>query len=167
LPIHLKGKLQMTRQEPQPFETQPIYTKLWDQLKNFPQGLAVGSGDPPQVSGPAAAALISAAFSAFILMVSQHLTLLFKPLEPIVWSLGYWIPGSKTADRIYGDIGSYSGKETVMLISWLLSWAILSQLWKHQPIRTRTIFFWLFTFFVAATVMNWHPLFPYMPLMPK
>lgn len=157
----------MTKETPQDFESLPIYVEIWNQLKNFPPGLAAGSANPPKVSGPAAAALVSAAFSAFLLMVNQHLASIFKPWDEIVWSLGDWIPGSKNPDPISGEIGSYSGKETVMLIGWLLSWAILSQVWKYRQIRTRTIFFCLFAFFVAATVMNWHPLFPYLPLMPK
>ncbi|NEP14273.1 MAG: hypothetical protein F6K14_29585 [Symploca sp. SIO2C1] len=145
----------------------PLYVRGWNWLKNFPRGLAAGSRQSPTVSGPAAAALVSAAFSCFLLMVNQHLTSIFKAWNEIIWNLGSWIPGSRNPDPLYGEIGSYSGKETVMLIGWLLSWFILSKLWQHQQIKTKTIFFCLFTFMVAATVMNWHPLFPYLPLMPK
>lgn len=136
-------------------------------LKKLPQELADGSQNNPQVSGPAAAALISAAFSCFILMVNQHFTSIFKAWNDIIWDLGGWIPGSRNPDPIYGEIGSYSGKETVMLITWLASWFILHQLWKNKQIKFPTIFVCLFAFLVAATVMNWHPLFPYLPLMPK
>ena len=100
-------------------------------------------------------------------MVNQHFTVIFKAWNDIVWSLGDWIPGSKYPDPVYGEIGSYSGKQTIMLVGWLLSWVILSKLWNKQQIRFKTIFFWMFFFLVAATVMNWHPLFPYLPLMPK
>lgn len=147
--------------------SQPLHTKIWKQIERFFQGLSEGAKTPPIVSGPAAAALISAAFSCFVLMVNQHLTILFKTWNEIIWHLGSWIPGSRNPDPLYGEIGSYSGKETVMLIIWLTSWFILSQLWKNRQISFRTIFFCLFAFLVAATVMNWHPLFPYMPLMPK
>ncbi len=136
-------------------------------LKKFPQELAQGSQKNPQVSGPAAAALISAAFSCFILMVNQHFTSIYKAWNTIIWDLGGWIPGSRNPDPIYGEIGSYSGKETVMLIAWLASWFILHQLWKNKQINFKTIFVCLFAFLVSATVMNWHPLFPYLPLMPK
>ncbi|MDB9516933.1 hypothetical protein PN466_08235 [Roseofilum reptotaenium CS-1145] len=147
--------------------TSPIYVKYWNQIKRFPGGLATGAKLAPTVSGPAAAALVSAAFSCFLLMVNQHLCSLFPEWNTIVWKLGYWIPGSKNPDPIYGEIGSYSGKETVMLIGWIVSWLMLHQFWKHREIKFSTIFFYLFTFLVAATVMNWHPLFPYLPLMPK
>ncbi|MEL7039190.1 MAG: hypothetical protein AAFO04_26805 [Cyanobacteria bacterium J06592_8] len=147
--------------------SQTIYGKVWNFFRQFPQKLSQGSSQTPEVSGPAAAAIISAAFSCFLLMVNQHLTSIFKAWNQIIWDLGSWIPGSKNPDPLYGEIGSYSGKETVMLIGWLVSWLILHQLWKNKPIKTQTIFFYLFIFMAAATVMNWHPLFPYLPLMPK
>lgn len=149
------------------FQNRPLYVKIWNQLKIFPRGLAQGAKTPPTVSGPAAAALVSAAFSCFLLMVNQHFTSAFKAWNKIIWDLGSWIPGSHNPDPFYGEIGSYSGKETVMLISWLVSWFILGKLWQHKQIKPRTILLCLFIFMVAATVMNWHPLFPYLPLMPK
>lgn len=157
----------MNQQQLDRYNSQPLYSRIWEQLRQFPRGLAVGAAVPPTVSGPAAAALISAAFSCFLLMVNQHLTSISKVWHDIVWDLGSWIPGSRNPDPIYGEIGSYSGKETVMLIGWLVSWFILGQIWKNRQISTRTIFLSLFLFLVAATVMNWHPLFPYLPLMPK
>lgn len=157
----------MTAPKSHQIESPPLYGQIWAKIKHFPGKLAVGSQTPPTVSGPAAAALISAAFSCFLLMVNQHLTSIFKAWNEIIWNLGIWIPGSRNPDPLYGEIGSYSGKETVMLIGWLASWLILAQLWKNRQISTRTIFFCLFAFLMAATAMNWHPLFPYLPLMPK
>jgi len=157
----------MTQQTSRPPETMPLYLRLWNKGKYFPQLLARGSQNPPTVSGSAAAALVSASFSCFLLMVNQHLCSISKSWNEIIWSLGDWIPGSKNPDPLYGEIGSYSGKETVMLIGWLGSWFLLSRLWRNQQISFRTIFFCLFGFIVAATVMNWHPIFPYLPLMPK
>lgn len=145
----------------------PMYGKLWRQLKDFPRFLSQGAQTPPSVSGPAAAALVSAAFSCFLLMVNQHLTVVFKAWDQVVWMLGSWIPGSRNPDPLYGEIGSYSGKETMMLVGWLLSWLVLSRLWQHRQVQARTMFFWIIAFVVAATVMNWHPIFPYLPLAPK
>lgn len=145
----------------------PWYSKLWKSFRQFPTSLAKGSSTTPKNSGPAAAALISAGFSCFALMVNQHLASVSKSWNTIVWDLGSWIPGSKNPDPLYGEIGSYSGKETIMLASWLICWLFLGWLWRNRQINTRTIFWWLITFLVAATVMNWHPLFPYLPLMPK
>ena len=164
----------MTRQVPphhysiprrQSKKEEPIYGKVWAVLKHFPQGLAAGSTSPPTVSGPAAAAFLSAAIGAFTMMVSHHLSDTSKAREAFLLQLGSWIPGANNPDQMWGNIGSYTGKETVLLIGWLISWPILHALLKHKQVRPRTIFFWMFTLIAAATAMAWHPLFPYMPLI--
>jgi hypothetical protein len=146
-------------------ETAPLYSQIWEWLKYFPHGLAAGSNSPPKVSGPAAAALISAGFGCFMMMVTHHLSDTSKAREKIVWAIGSWIPGSRNSSELWGNIGSYTGKETMLLVGWLVSWPILYLLWKNKKIKSRTIFFWLFTLLIAATAMSWHPLFPYLPLM--
>lgn len=146
-------------------EIVPLYGQIWKWLKHFPQGLAAGSQSAPTVSGPAAAALISAGFGCFLMMVTHHLSDTSKAREKIVWAIGSWIPGSHNSSELWGNIGSYTGKETMLLIGWLVSWPILHILWKNKNIKSRTIFFWLFTLLIAATAMSWHPLFPYLPLM--
>jgi hypothetical protein len=145
--------------------SEPIYGKLWKQLKKFPQGLSEGYPNPPVVSGPASAALISAAIGCFSMMVTHHLADTSKEREKLIWDLGSWIPGSKNPDALWGNIGSYSGKETMLLVGWLVSWLILHFCWRNKNIKTKTIFFWMFTLLIAATAMTWHPLFPYLPLM--
>ena len=157
----------MTTSEAKHAHRVPVYGKVWRRLKDFPRFLSEGSKTAPKVSGPAAAALISAAFSCFLLMVNQHLASISEAWNEIVWNMGSWIPGSRNPDPLYGEIGSYSGKETVMLVGWLLSWFILHKLWQNRQIQARTMFFWIIAFVVAATVMNWHPIFPYLPLAPK
>jgi len=142
----------------------PVYRKLWEALKQFPGALSRGAQTPPDTSGPAAAAILSATFACFFLMVNQHLTTLFPSHKEVVWTLGAWIPGSHNPDPVYGAIGPYAGKETLLLVGWLASWGLLHWLWRDRNIRPRTVFFWMIFFLIAAVVMNWHPLFPYMPL---
>ncbi|WP_412973440.1 hypothetical protein [Pseudanabaena sp. PCC 6802] len=134
-------------------------------LKRFPQGLAAGSERSPEVSGPAAAASIAAAIGCFTMMVAHHLSDTSKAREAFLLQLGSWIPGATNPDQMWGNIGSYAGKETMLLIGWLLSWPILYSLLKHKQVKSRTIFFWMFALIAAATAMSWHPLFPYMPLI--
>ena len=156
----------MTRQfsrEKSP-SNEPFYGKMWTNLKRFPSGLADGAETPPKYSGPAAAAVVSAAIGCFTMMVSHHLGDTSKEINEMLWNLGSWIPGSKTSDELWGNIGSYTGKETMLLVGWLVSWPILHTLWKNKNIKSRTIFFWMFALLVAATAMSWHPLFPYLPL---
>jgi hypothetical protein len=163
----LGNYVQMTRQLQRRTEVknQPIYSVTWDWLKQFPSGLAAGSKNAPTVSGTAAAAMISAAIGCFTMMVTHHLADTSKAREKIIWSIGSWIPGSHNPSPIWGNIGSYSGKETMLLIGWLVSWPILHFLWKKKHIKTRTIFFWFSTLLITATAMTWHPLFPYLPLL--
>ena len=146
-------------------ENETLYGLIWQRLKNFPNSLASGSKNSPKVSGPAAAALISAGFGCFVMMVTHHLSDTSKAREKIVWAIGSWIPGSHNKSELWGNIGSYTGKETMLLVGWLVSWSILHFLWKNSDIKAKTIFFWMFAFFIAATAMSWHPLFPYLSLM--
>ncbi len=146
-------------------KNRPIYTQVWNYLKQFPAGLAVGSQTAPPTSGPAAAALISAGIGCFTMMVTHHLADTSKEREKFIWGLGKWIPGSDTGDKLWGNIGSYSGKETMLLVGWLVSWIILHKLLKHKQVKTSTIFLWAFGLLVAATAMSWHPIFPYLPLV--
>lgn len=146
-------------------DTEPLYALIWQWLKHFPHGLAAGSKNPPKVSGPAAAALISAGLGCFVMMMTHHLSDTSKEREKMVWAIGSWIPGSHNPSELWGNIGSYTGKETMLLVGWLVSWPILYFLWKNKKIKARIIFFWFFALFIAATAMSWHPLFPYLPLL--
>jgi hypothetical protein len=145
--------------------SEPIYGRIWRRTKVFPGYLARGATIAPSVSGPAAAAYISAGIGGFAMMVAHHLSDTSKEREAFLKILGNWIPGANSADKLWGNIGSYAGKETVLLIAWLLSWLILHQFWKHKQIKANQIFFWFFALFIAATAMSWHPLFPYLPLI--
>ncbi|PSR18515.1 hypothetical protein C8255_06910 [filamentous cyanobacterium CCP3] len=141
-----------------------FYTRTWQWLKQFPKILHSGSQKPPATSGPAAAFLISAGIGSASMMVAHHLSDTSKAREAFLLMLGSWIPGSTNPDPMWGNIGSYAGKETVLLISWLVSLAILYPIFRHKQVRPRTLFFWMFSLFTVATVMAWHPLFPYLPL---
>ena len=145
--------------------TEPIYSLFWRKLRHFPKNLAKGKQHSPEVSGPAAAALMSGGIGCLTMMITHHLGDTSKAREAIIWTIGSWIPGSKHPDPLYGNIGSYSGKETMLLVGWFVSWIILHQLWKNRSIKGQTLLFWTFILFIAATVMTWHPLFPYLPLM--
>ncbi len=141
-----------------------IYEKLWHRLQHFPTSLATGSGQPPPTSGSAAAALISVGIGCFMMMLTHHLAETSTKIDTFIWRLGNWIPGSDTHNKLWVTIGSYTGKETILLVSWLVSWFILQNSLKHKQVKTSTIFMWTFEPIVAATVMTWHPLFLYLPL---
>jgi fumarate reductase subunit D len=142
----------------------PIFRKIWNYLKYFTTQFANGANRPPATSGSAAAALISVGIGCLTMMISHHFAETSIAADTFIWGLGKWIPGSEIGDKLAGHIGSYTGKETIMLLSWLGSWVILHNLLKDKQVKTRTIFMWTFGLIVAATVMSWQPLFPYLPL---
>lgn len=148
-------------------ESTPWYGRLWGKLKQFPNFLAQGSNNPPASSGEAAAAFMSAAIGSVTMMVCHHISDADKTkfVEGKLLALGSWIPGAQNPDPLWGNIGSYTGKETMLLIGWLVSWAILYVLLKHKQVKVRTIFFWMIGLMTLATAMSWHPLFPYLPLV--
>jgi hypothetical protein len=143
----------------------PIYSRIWNQLKQFPGFLSQGSSQAPATNGMAAAALISGGIGAVMMMVSHHISDTNKGFETILHkTIGAWMPGAVNGDPMWGNIGSYAGKETVMLVSWLVSWAVLHLWLRDRTVKPRTIFFWLMSLYAIATAMSWHPLFPYLPL---
>jgi hypothetical protein len=142
----------------------PFYAGIWNGLKRFPKGLYEGAETPPTTSGGAAAFLISGGIGAVAMMVAHHLSDTSKAREALLKTLGSWIPGSISTDPMWGNIGSYAGKETVMLMGWLGSLLILYPLLKKRDVKPRTVFFWLLSLYTLATAMSWHPLFPYLPL---
>ncbi|NJO94935.1 MAG: hypothetical protein HC764_01815, partial [Pleurocapsa sp. CRU_1_2] len=129
------------------FSPSPWYVRLGNSLKRFPQGLARGAKKPPETSSAAAAALISAGFASFVMMVNQHFASAFKSYEDLIWNLGAWIPGSRNADPLYGEIGSYSGKETILLVTWLVSWLFLAWLWRDRKFKRKITNFLFPVFF--------------------
>lgn len=156
----------MTQQPPHlsTKQSMPFYIQLWVGLQQFPKTLHKGSQNPPVTSGPAAAFLISAGIGPVVMMMSHHLAETSKGFEATLRTLGSWIPGSVNPSPLWGNIGSYAGKETMLLIGWLLSLAILYPTLKNKHVKPRTLLFWMFILFTLATVMAWHPLFFYLPL---
>jgi hypothetical protein len=146
---------------------EPWYGRVWGFFKQFPTFLSEGNPNPPIVSGEAAAAFISAAIGCVTMMITHHLSDAdkSKATEKFVHSLGKWIPGSANPDPMWGNIGSYTGKETMLLVGWLVSWMVLSVLLKDKQVKAATIFFWMIGLMTLATVMCWHPIFPYLPLV--
>ena len=146
-------------------QTLPIYSRAWTKLKQFPAVLSRGSDKAPEKSGMAAAALISGGVGAVMMMIAHHISDTNKGFESILHHfVGAWMPGAVNSDPMWGNIGSYAGKETVMLVGWLVSWAVLHLLLKDKQVKPRTMLFWLISLYTIATAMSWHPLFPYLPL---
>ena len=97
-------------------------------LTQNPPPAQIGAGVTQKPSGPAAAALLSGALGLLAMAVSQVMAEGSEAAKTAIHTLGkLWIPGAQ-------GIGPYSGKETIALIVWLASWAIL-----HAALRRREV----------------------------
>lgn len=145
---------------------EPWYGILWHKIKHFPGKIARGNQNPPELSGKATAALLSGAIGCITMMIFHHISDSdkTKTVENKILKLGSWIPGADSPDPLWGNIGNYAGKETILLISWLVSWVILHFWLRNKNVKAGKLLFWLITLMTLATAMSWHPLFPYLPL---
>src|SRR5829696_7864724 len=89
---------------------------------HLPSGIAIAAFLAPAIG------LLSMAIANFLQEANDAV---FKPLY---LSIGSWMPN-------YQGIGPYSGKETILLVTWLGSWAILHFVLrgKELPVRPFTI----------------------------
>lgn len=90
----------------------------------------------PVYSGPIIAATLSPLLGFYTLMVTHHVSRLSKPLDQLIHSYGHWLPGSLGSGPL-GSTGSYSGKEALALLVWLVSWAIFHGLWRKQDLSVQ------------------------------
>jgi hypothetical protein len=106
--------------------------------------------------GIAVAALMAAMLGMLTLALVNVFTTASPTFNTWVHSVGkLWMPGAP-------GIGPYSGKETLALVGWLGSWAIL-----HFSLRKRDLEIsrWFIVFLVGvgiATTLIWPPVFEYL-----
>jgi len=110
---------------------------------------------PRRANGEAVAALLAAVIGMLTLAFVNLFTGVSEGFNAWVHSVGkLWMPGAQ-------GIGPYSGKETLALVAWIVSWAIL-----HPALRARELSMsrWLIVFLVLvgiATTVIWPPVFEY------
>lgn len=104
-----------------------------------------------RATGPAAAAFTSAMLGLLALTIVNLGTEISQPFRDAVFGIGkLWMPGAQ-------GIGPYSGKETIMLVVWLGSWAGL-----HIVLRKKDVDLvrWGIVFLLGlglATTFIWPP----------
>ena len=80
-------------------------------------------------NGAAVAAFLSAMVGLLTMGIIHTATVASTNFSNWVLSVGkLWIPNAQ-------GIGPYSGKETFLLVSWLLSWAVLHLLLRKRDVR--------------------------------
>jgi hypothetical protein len=108
-------------------------------------------------SGALVAASLAPILGFFTLMVSHHISRLSKNLDHLVHAYGHWIPGSLGTGPD-GSIGSYTGKETLALAVWLLSWLLFHVLWRKWEFSVKTWIPWFLGSIFVVTLGFFHPL---------
>ena len=104
-----------------------------------------------QKDGMAQAAMLAAMIGVLTLALVNIGTEISKAFKEWVWDLGkLWIPGAQ-------GIGPYSGKETLMLISWLGSWALLHAILKNRELSNHLVVVLFLTGIGVATTLLWPP----------
>lgn len=103
--------------------------------------------------GNAQGAILSAMIGCLTLAFVNIGTSISPHFSKWVHNIGkLWIPGAE-------GIGPYSGKETLMVLSWLLSWLILGRILRN---RQWNMTFVLVLFLIGigiATTLLWPPVF--------
>ena len=114
------------------------------------------SGGRSLPSGAAVAAIISAVLGMLTLAIVNWGTAASKGFNEWVHGIGrLWMPGAD-------GIGPYSGKETLSLLVWIVSWIVLHVALKNRELNLGR---WLIVFLVGigiATTLVWPPVFEYL-----
>ena len=110
----------------------------------------------PVPGGIAVAALMAALLGMLTLAVVNVFTAASKGFNAWVHSVGkLWMPGAE-------GIGPYSGKETISLVVWIVSWVVLHFALRRKDMEVSR---WLIVFLVGvgiATTLIWPPVFEYL-----
>ena len=72
-------------------------------------------------NGPAAAAILAAGIGSLAL--------------GLFTTLAQAIPSIRSALNLYDPVGPLSGKTTVAIVIWLVSWAVFHGLWRHGQVN--------------------------------
>ena len=102
-------------------------------------------------TGPAAAALLACGLGVLALALSHVLSEALAEFKASMQALGdLWIPGA-------AGIGPYSGKETVGLFVWLVSWTLLHALLRRREANLVSAAGLTLVLLGVATTLLWPP----------
>lgn len=103
--------------------------------------------------GAAQAALLSSMVGILTLALVNMGTEISEAFKTFIHRIGkVWIPGAE-------GIGPYSGKETVALVAWLLSWWMLHRLLRETERNFRVVIVIFLMGIACATTLLWPPVF--------
>lgn len=106
-------------------------------------------GEKP--NGAASAAILAAAVGLLTLALSHLLAEYSASAKSWVHAWGKaWMPGAQ-------KIGPYSGKETLALLAWLISWAGLHRILRRRNVNLTLAGFLFLAGVGIATTLLWPP----------
>ncbi len=107
-------------------------------------------------NGSAQAAILSAMLGCLALALANLGTEASEAFKNIAQAIGkLWMPGAQ-------GIGPYSGKETIALAVWLLSWLILHRVLRNKEWPNQIILTLFLTGIACATTLVWPPVFHFL-----
>jgi hypothetical protein len=117
-----------------------------------PEGVA-GTRVGARPSGPAAAAVLSIGLGGLLMAIVVGVSDANKAFESnVVHALGrLWVPGA-------AGIGPYSGKFTVFLVGWLVSWALLHFLLRKRDLDLARWLIGAGVLITLAMLLVWPPI---------
>ena len=98
-------------------------------------------------NGPAAAAVLSAAVGVFVI--------------GLVTTLAEISAGLKAALAWYTPAGPLSGKTSVGVIVWLVTWAVLASRYRDKTVDMARITFWSWILIALGLVFTFPPFFEF------
>lgn len=102
-------------------------------------------------SGPAAAALVSGSLGLLAMSIAHTMADGSEAAKTAIHNLGkLWIPNAQ-------GIGPYSGKETIALLVWLGSWAILHFALRRREVNSTTYGIAFLVLIGISTTIFWQP----------
>ena len=103
--------------------------------------------------GAAQAALLAVALGLVTLALVNIGTAMSSEFKAVVHAIGkLWMPGAE-------GIGPYSGKETIALVVWLVSWLGLHRLLRFKEWNNNVVLVLFLTGIAVATTLVWPPIF--------
>lgn len=102
-------------------------------------------------NGSAAAAMIASMIAILSLGIVNLIAIMSNDAKLIIHEIGKaWIPGAEA-------IGPYSGKETIMLLGWGISWIILYFALRNRDVRLSRYTIIFIIGVGIATLFVWNP----------
>lgn len=112
--------------------------------------MATLPGRAARPTGPVVAAFLAAGLGLLALGIVAVATEASEAAEGVVLRLGSWMPGA-------AGIGPYSGKQTIMLATWAISWVVLHLALRQRDPDVRAPFGAALLMVLLAAVLVWPP----------